>query len=226
MPEINNQILNSLNSNVEIFGIDLLINIFGCLIMSFILRSFYLKFSFSINGKQNIGTILPILSLTVFMVIVIVKSSLALSLGLVGALSIVRFRTPIKEPEELIYLFLAIAIGLGFGAGRLVTTVVTSSIILITIYIWLSNRSKNSSSEYNLVFNWTNNNLMVDDIFEELKLHSESVDLVRNENKKDEYQAVFLIYPKEISFLKKLKQNLEKKDELISINFFKSEINF
>ena len=39
----------------------------------------------------------------------IVKSSLALSLGLVGALSIVRFRTPIKEPEDLIYLFLALA---------------------------------------------------------------------------------------------------------------------
>lgn len=52
-----------------------------------------------------------------FLVIFVVKSSLALSLGLVGALSIVRFRTPIKGPEELVYLFLSIAIGLGFGAG-------------------------------------------------------------------------------------------------------------
>ncbi len=47
---------------------------------------------------------------------------LMLGLGLVGALSIIRFRTPIKEPEELAYLFLAIAVGIGLGAalgGRL-----------------------------------------------------------------------------------------------------------
>ena len=136
MPDINNQILNSLNSNVEIFGIDLFINIIACLIMAFILRSFYLKFSFSINGKQNIGTILPILSLTVFMVIVIVKSSLALSLGLVGALSIVRFRAAIKEPEELVYLFLIIATGLGCGAGQIMITVIGVLISLFIIIIY------------------------------------------------------------------------------------------
>ena len=54
--------------------------------------------------------------------ITIVKSSLALSLGLVGALSIVRFRTAIKEPEELSYAFLSIAIGLGLGADQRLTT--------------------------------------------------------------------------------------------------------
>ena len=226
MPEINNQIIDTLNSDVQIFGLDLLINIIACSIMAFILRSFYLKFSVSINGKQNIGSILPILSLTVFMVIVIVKSSLALSLGLVGALSIVRFRTPIKEPEELIYLFLAIAIGLGFGAGKLLTTILTTSIILIIIYIWLSNKSKNLLSEYNLVLDWKSNDLMIDDIVDELKNYSESVDLVRTDGKKDQYQAVFLIQPKDLNFFKKLKKNLEKKDEFISINFFKSEINF
>ena len=73
--------------------------------LSFIVRSFYIKRSFTLVGKTNIGSVLPILSGVVFLVIMVVKSSLALSLGLVGALSIVRFRTPIKEPEELVYLF-------------------------------------------------------------------------------------------------------------------------
>lgn len=45
-----------------------------------------------------------------------VESSLALSLGLVGALSIVRFRAAIKEPEEIVYLFFCIALGLALGA--------------------------------------------------------------------------------------------------------------
>jgi hypothetical protein len=58
------------------------------------------------------------ITMTTMLIITIVKASLALSLGLVGALSIVRFRAAIKEPEELAYLFLAIAIGLDFGAGQ------------------------------------------------------------------------------------------------------------
>lgn len=58
------------------------------------------------------------------LVITVVKSSLALSLGLVGALSIIRFRSAIKEPEELTYLFLAISLGLGFGANQTVITII------------------------------------------------------------------------------------------------------
>ena len=53
--------------------------------------------------------------------------------GLVGALSIVRFRTPIKEPEELAYIFLAIAIGLALGADQIEVAVVTLPIILAVI---------------------------------------------------------------------------------------------
>ena len=82
-----------------------LYSFFMCVIMSFILRDFYIKRSFSLTGKMHIGSIIPVLSAVVFLVILVVKSSLALSLGLVGALSIVRFRTPIKEPEELVYYF-------------------------------------------------------------------------------------------------------------------------
>lgn len=70
---------------------------------------------------------LPIFILLIpsmILIISIIKSSIALSLGLVGALSIVRFRTPIKEPEELLYLFVAIAVGLGLGANQLMATLI------------------------------------------------------------------------------------------------------
>ena len=68
--------------------------------------------------RRDLGLVLPVICLTTLLVISVVKSSLALSLGLVGALSIVRFRTPIKEPEELAYIFLSIAIGLALGADQ------------------------------------------------------------------------------------------------------------
>jgi len=64
------------------------------------------------------------------LVISVVKSSLALSLGLVGALSIVRFRTAIKDPEELMFLFFAISIGLGLGADQRILTLISFVIIM------------------------------------------------------------------------------------------------
>jgi hypothetical protein len=83
----------------------------------------------------------------------IVKSSLALSLGLVGALSIVRFRAAIKEPEELVYLFLVIAIGLGCGANQLIITTVgiIFALILIVIYSgYMNNSNKNIEQTINM----------------------------------------------------------------------------
>ena len=74
---------------------------------------------------------LIVISIVTFLVITVVKSSLALSLGLVGALSIIRFRTPIKEPFELSYLFLSIAIGLGFGAGQVIATATVVFVLLV-----------------------------------------------------------------------------------------------
>jgi uncharacterized membrane protein YhiD involved in acid resistance len=67
------------------------------------------------------------------LIITVVKSSLALSLGLVGALSIIRFRSAIKEPEELAYIFLAISIGLGLGANQGIITIIALTLILSII---------------------------------------------------------------------------------------------
>ena len=72
--------------------------------MFFYFKKTYEISSTSLTDKSQISHIIPLLSASTFLVILVVKSSLALSLGLVGALSIVRFRTPIKEPEELVYL--------------------------------------------------------------------------------------------------------------------------
>ena len=72
--------------------------------------------------------------MTTMLIITIIQQSLALSLGLVGALSIVRFRAAIKEPEELSYLFLCIAMGLGFGANQRIISII--SFVFISSIIW------------------------------------------------------------------------------------------
>lgn len=197
-----------------------------CVIMSFIVRDFYTRRSFSLTGKMHIGSIIPILSSVVFLVIVVVKSSLALSLGLVGALSIVRFRTPIKEPEELVYLFLAISIGLGYAAGHIfITTIITLSILAI-IYIWLSNRQISKTSEYNLVINWRKKTVSFENILKEITPVSQNLKLVRMDSGPSDNTAVMLIIPEENSSIDSIMNSLRKVDSEISITFFEAKTNW
>ena len=197
-----------------------------CVIMSFIVRDFYIKRSYSLTGKMNIGSIIPVLSTVVFLVIIVVKSSLALSLGLVGALSIVRFRTPIKEPEELVYLFLAIAVGLGYGAGHLLITTILTLAILLVIYIWLSNRKKLNINEYNLVISWKNNNLTYEKIFQEISFFVNELKLVRIDTGSEESTAVMLISPKDQSFIDLATNKLKQLDSEINVTFYEAKTNW
>jgi signal transduction histidine kinase len=96
--------------------------------------------------RRDLALVLPVICLTTLLVITVVKSSLALSLGLVGALSIVRFRTPIKEPEELAYIFLAIAIGLALGADQREVAAIALVFILFVISI-IDRFKKNSPAD-------------------------------------------------------------------------------
>lgn len=145
MPENLGLLKDFVNSSSAPFSIgSLIINLFVGAIISFILKAHYKKYSSTLNNREEFGNIFPFILLTTTLVISIVKSSLALSLGLVGALSIVRFRTPIKEPEELAYLFICIAAGLGLGANQTVPTVIAIFIILIIMFFTKRNYEKNS----------------------------------------------------------------------------------
>ena len=96
-------------------------------------RELYTRYGSTISNRENFANVFPMLTLITVVIIFVVKSSLTLSLGLVGALSIVRFRTAIKSAEELAYLFLCIAIGLALGADHRVLTV--AAVIVISAFI-------------------------------------------------------------------------------------------
>jgi hypothetical protein len=108
----------------------LLVNLGLVLILGQILVWHYQRFSPVLSNKRKFSRVFVFIAATTMLVIAVVQSSLALSLGLVGALSIIRFRTPIKEPEELAYLFLSIGLGLGLGANQRLITVVAFAVIL------------------------------------------------------------------------------------------------
>jgi hypothetical protein len=70
------------------------------------------------------------------------QSSIVISLGMVGALSIVRFRTAIKDPLDLLYLFWSITGGITAGAGMYVLTIAASVIVIIMIAVFYAKPSK------------------------------------------------------------------------------------
>ena len=221
------------NLNEILFGqasqLDLLPTLYGffmCIIMSFVVRAFYIQRSFSLTGKTHIASILPILSAVIFLVIIVVKSSLALSLGLVGALSIVRFRTPIKEPEELVYLFLAISIGLGYGAGQILITTILVTLILVIIFFWLSNRSVAKTSEYNLVIKWNDSGVSFEKISKNISGAVLNLKLVRLDRGERNNSAVLLIVPKMEANFDSLIENLLLIDKSIKVTFFEAKTNW
>lgn len=132
----------SFNFEDSFSPINYIVYILICAALLYLLSVVYNRYGQSISNRSQLSKVLMIVGLTTFIIISIVKSSLALSLGLVGALSIVRFRTAIKEPEELGYFFMAIAIGLGMGANQLLPTLIGFVVLLLIVIL----QSKNGGS--------------------------------------------------------------------------------
>jgi len=107
-------------------------------------RFLYRRYARTISNREGFSAVFPLLTLAVILVIFVVKSSLALSLGLVGALSIVRFRAAIKEPEEIVYLFFCIAVGLALGAEYL--PIAIAATIVFTGFVMASHRLRRGTS--------------------------------------------------------------------------------
>ena len=190
-----------------------------CLLMAFVIKGIYQRYSFSLTGKTHIGAIIPVLAGIVFMIIVVVKSSLALSLGLVGALSIVRFRTAIKEPEELVYLFLAITIGLGYAAGHVFVTTLLTLLLICVILLWASNRSIQASAEGNLILNWSDFNLSYEDIVSCFPNSFQSPHLIRLDAQDDSMTAVLAVTPTGDSPIASLIEQMKRETPGVQISF-------
>lgn len=167
-------------------------------VLSVIIRWHFRKFGSTLSNREEFAQVFPFVLLTTILIISIVKSSLALSLGLVGALSIVRFRTPIKEPEELAYLFIAIAIGLGLGAEQTLATVVAGIVILALMAGFKLQRGDNRSKNLYISIDWDIKGQDIpekclDRFVEIITKHSVKSDLRRFDIRDDSLEAVFFI---------------------------------
>ena len=171
------------NEAIQIDLTTFLISLLTVAFLCFLIQIFYIRFSSTLSNRFNFSKTFIILGVTTCIVIMIVKNSLALSLGLVGALSIVRFRAAIKEPEELVYLFLIIAAGLGCGAGQLQITIVgiIFSLMIIYVYALISKKEKIDYIEtinLAIIINQDISDLKINEIIEKVKKVSKEIKFV------------------------------------------------
>lgn len=133
LQKIQEQYLQEFSDNVPLD--EFLLNIAITALLTALLRLFYIHYGNAISNRRRFANNFLPLALGTLLIIMIVKSSIALSLGLVGALSIVRFRAAIKDPEELTYLFIAIGLGLAGGANQPILAIVAFAVIMLIIYL-------------------------------------------------------------------------------------------
>ncbi len=109
-----------------LFGLILLIA------LSKILQLIYRKYSDSPTNRKSFSSIFVLFSVSIFLIVTTIKSSLALSLGMVGALSIIRFRTAIKEPEQLIYFLGITGVAIAIAAQKELLALVVVIVFIVS----------------------------------------------------------------------------------------------
>ncbi|MBR5407257.1 MAG: DUF4956 domain-containing protein [Lachnospiraceae bacterium] len=140
-----------LESVTEFSTMDTLIGMLFALVIGLFIFVIYKKTFTGIMYSTGFAMSLVGLSLVTTLVIMAVTSNVVLSLGMVGALSIVRFRAAIKEPMEIVFLFWSLAVGIVIGAGMIPLAVIGSLIIGVILVVF-ANR-KLGSTPYILIVN-------------------------------------------------------------------------
>ena len=140
-----------LESVTEFSALDTLIGMLFALVIGLFIFVIYKKTFSGVMYSTGFAMSLIGLSLVTTLVIMAVTSNVVLSLGMVGALSIVRFRAAIKEPMEIVFLFWSLAVGIVIGAGMIPLAVIGSAIIGIILVVFV--RCKVQNMPYILIVN-------------------------------------------------------------------------
>jgi uncharacterized membrane protein YhiD involved in acid resistance len=112
---------------------DIILILLSSLVSGLIIAYIYRKNTQNLSAEIDFSFSLTLLTIIVSIVMFVIGSSITLSLGLLGALSIIRFRTPIKNTSDMVYIFWTIATGLSIGAQNHIITI--SSVIFLSLVI-------------------------------------------------------------------------------------------
>ncbi|MBN2044869.1 MAG: DUF4956 domain-containing protein [Anaerolineales bacterium] len=197
-----------------------LINLILAVICAFILGRVYIYWGSSLSNRRAFAANFMLLTVTTTFIILVVRSSVALSLGLVGALSIVRFRAAVKEPEELAYLFFAISLGIGLGDNQRLITLLT--LVVAIAIIGLLKVFRNSKADVNLhltISSQSPEKVDINRVNPILEKHCSKIKLLRFDETADVLESTYLIEFKRLSDLNQARADLHSLSPSMQISF-------
>jgi len=139
----------SMGATDRVTTINILINVTMSFLIGMFIFFIYKRTYQGVLYQRSFNISLVLASVVTSLVIMTISGNLILSLGMVGALSIVRFRTPVKDSMDLIFLFWAISTGIANGVGYFNISLVGS--ILISLFLIILTGTKSKSSDAFLV---------------------------------------------------------------------------
>lgn len=197
-----------------------LINLILSAACSAILGLVYVHWGASLSNRRKFAANLILMAMTTTFIILVVRSSVALSLGLVGALSIVRFRTAVKEPEELAYLFVAIGIGIGLGDNqRLITLLALAGVTIIILLQRLLRRPEADMNLHLAVASHGPDRPGMEQMMAALRPHVAKLRLLRFDETAGGLEAAFLVEFGRMERLSEARAALRALSESIEISF-------
>lgn len=196
------------------------INLALSAVFAFVLGQAYVHWGMSLSNRRALAANFMLISVTTTFIILVVRSSVALSLGLVGALSIVRFRAAIKEPEELAYLFFAIGLGIGLGDNQRLLTLLALLVGLILIGLGRLFRRRQADVNLHLIVSSQGpSRLDLDTIIETLQGYASRLKLQRLDENGERMEASFLIEFGDLDTLQTARDKLRSIAPEIEITF-------
>ena len=199
---------SSLTNNLEGYSLS---NIIIIALVSFVLSSLialtYQKTSRELESPRYFIQALILISIPVATVMQAIGDSLARGLGMLGALAIIRFRTTLRNPRNMVFMFTSIAVGISAGVyGIAIAVVGTLGFCLIVIAIHYSPLSKE------------------DEIIGYLQFEISNIDYL-NDQMNDQIAELFKNYCNKVTLIKYNINNKKKKDEVLKMLVFEYKIN-
>lgn len=196
------------------------INLLLSVVFAFILSRVYVHWGSALSNRRRFAANFILITVTTTFIILIVRSSIALSLGLVGALSIVRFRAAIKEPEELAYIFFAISIGIGLGDNQRMITMMAVAVAILVIAGMRFFRGRNADFNLHLTIASSNpGKVSSEAVTDTLKQHTSQIRMMRFDQNKQTMEVSYLVEFRNNAQFEAAKNALQALSDGIEITF-------
>lgn len=197
--------------------LNILVSLLLALFISFIVSQIYKNTHYGMNYEQSFMVALVLLGPIVAAVMLFIQGSLVISLALVGSLSIIRFRTPIKDSLDMIFLFWVSAVGIGAGTYNWTIVVIFSVILLIAITILQYVKYGHSHNRYFVLVINGNQAYPVDEVEKIIKKFTSDA-RIRSHEIEDQYWEVIF----EVRFVdmagKETKQFMQELQNLTGVH--------